>query len=66
VHIHFGTCGPNLGRVRFSLSDVVKGQSTTLVPEPLNVFTDGNHAINLHKSYAEMSIYNACGNIPVQ
>jgi hypothetical protein len=63
VHIHFGTCGANLGSVAFPLNDVIAGKSTTLVDIEMESIRDGNHAINLHKSYPELRIYTACGNI---
>ena len=64
VHIHFGTCGPNLGKVQYPLSDVVAGKSSTVVDATLDSLVDGNSNINLHKSYPDVSIYTACGNVP--
>ena len=64
VHIHFGTCGPNLGSVHYPLEDVVEGESTTVIQATLSALTDGNHSVNLHKSYDEVSVYTACGDIP--
>ena len=66
LHIHFGTCGPNLGNRHFNLSDVVAGVSVTLIDAGLVSVTQGNNAINLHKSYPEFDIYTSCGNIPVR
>ena len=66
VHIHFGACGANLGSVAYALSDVIAGESTTLVAASLVSVRDGNHAINLHTSYPEIRVYTACGNIPTQ
>ena len=63
VHIHFGTCGPNLGSVHYPLNDVVAGESVTLVDDTLARLTDGNHNINLHKSYPDIRIYTSCGDI---
>ena len=62
--IHFGTCGANLGGVDHSLSGVVGGASTTTVDATLASLMDGDHAINLHKSGAEIGTYTSCGNIP--
>ena len=64
VHIHFGSCGPNLGQVDSPLADLVAGKSTTLVDVSLSTLTDGNHNINLHKSKPEVRIYTSCGDIP--
>ncbi len=63
VHIHFGSCGPNLGSIAHSLEDVVDGESRTTVDAPLASLTDGNHTINLHKSYPEARIYTSCGDV---
>ena len=64
VHVHFGNCGINLGEVRAPLNDLVAGKSTTVVDVDLSTLTDGSHNINLHKSYPEIRIYTACGEIP--
>ena len=63
VHIHFGTCGANLGSVHYPLEDVLQGRSETLVEALITSLQDGNHAINLHKSLDEISVYTACGSI---
>jgi hypothetical protein len=63
VHVHFGNCGVNLGEVRFPLTDVVAGKSTTVVDASVTTLSDGSHNINLHKSYPEIRIYTACGEI---
>ena len=63
LHIHLGSCGPNLGRIKYTLNDVVDGKSTTLVQVSLKDI-QGNYNVNLHKSSAEFRIYPACGNIP--
>lgn len=64
VHVHFGNCGINLGEVRFPLTDVVAGKSTTIVDASVTTLSDGSHNINLHKSYPEIRVYTACGEIP--
>ncbi len=66
VHIHFGRCGDRLGGVEHALSDIAGGQSSSLVEASLESLMDGNHAINVHKSYSEIAIYTSCGNIPSQ
>jgi plastocyanin len=63
VHIHEGTCA-NLGAVKYPLTDIVDGKSTTMVNVPLSDLLTGGFAINAHKSQAEIGVYVACGNIP--
>ena len=63
VHVHFGNCGINLGEVRAPLTDLVAGESTTVVDLDITTLTDGSHNINLHKSYPEIRVYTACGEI---
>lgn len=64
VHIHFGNCGDGLGDVDVTLNDLAAGESVTLVDLSVSKLRDGDHAINLHKSYPEIRVYSACGNIP--
>jgi len=66
AHIHFGACGPRLGQVHYALTDVVDGASTTLVDVKLEALRDGNSNVNVHKSYPEIKLYKACGNIPTK
>ena len=63
VHIHEGSC-PGVGAVKFPLTNVVDGKSTTAVDARLADLQTGNLSINVHKSQAEISIYVACGAIP--
>ena len=64
IHIHEGACD-SLGGVKYPLSSVVSGRSVTLVDATLASIQNGNMAINLHKSVAEIGTYTACGNIPL-
>ena len=64
VHVHFGTCGPNLGAVDKPLSDITKGTSETTVPLGMSAMQDGDHAVNVHTSYSEITVYTACASIP--
>ena len=64
VHIHFGSCGANLGAVDVSLNDIVAGESVTLANASLSSLRSGSRVINVHRSYDEISIYTACGGIP--
>lgn len=64
AHIHVGAC-PNPGSVKYPLSNVENGASTTTVNAPLSAITAGNMAVNLHESKANISHYVSCGDIPV-
>ena len=76
AHIHAGTCD-ELGEVVLPLNDVAaptgesQGAATalpvklsdTVVDKPLQELLDGQFAINVHKSAAEIDVYIACGDI---
>lgn len=63
AHIHTGTCA-NLGGVKYPLTNVVDGKSTTMVNVKLSDIQTGSFAINVHKSAPEIAVYVACGDIP--
>lgn len=63
AHIHEGLC-PNVGAVRFPLTNVIDGRSTTMVNAPLGDLLTGNLSINIHRSQQEAGVYVSCGNIP--
>jgi hypothetical protein len=63
VHIHEGAC-PGVGAVKFPLTNIVDGKSTTTVDSPLSGLQTGSFSINAHRSQAEVAVYTACGNIP--
>ncbi len=63
AHIHAGSC-PNVGAVKYPLSAVMDGKSTTLVDASIRELEAGNMAINVHQSAQDISTYVACGNIP--
>ena len=64
AHIHAGQCGPTLNpRPTYPLTNVVNGMSETIVMADVHDLTDGEFAINVHKSAAEASVYVSCGNI---
>ncbi len=63
AHIHVGRC-PNPGEVVHHLSDVVNGTSVTLLDTTLaSLNSQGDLAVNIHKSAAESGIYYSCGNL---
>ena len=61
MHIHLGTCGPNLGAVEFVLESVVGGESTTVIETDFSALFEADRAINVHKSVAEIKQYTSCG-----
>ena len=64
AHIHPGSCANLDPKPQWPLKDVVNGASETVLTNvKLTDITDGKHAINVHKSAAEIQTYVACGNI---
>lgn len=60
AHIHTGSCA-NIGAVKYPLSNVIAGRSTTVVDASLNDLKAGLPlAINVHKSSAAIGTYIAC------
>lgn len=63
AHIHVGSC-PTPGAIKFPLTSVVNGQSTTEVNTTLAALKAmGPLAVNVHKSVAASSVYYSCGNL---
>ncbi len=63
AHIHVGSC-PNPGAVKFPLTSLVNGQSTTTIDTTLaDLKALGPIAVNVHKSVAQSSVYYSCGDI---
>lgn len=61
AHIHAGSC-PGVGAVKYPLTSVVNGKSTTLLQVTLaELKTQLPLAINVHKSAKEVTNYTACG-----
>lgn len=66
AHIHVGSC-PKPGEVKYPLTDVVDGKSTTTLDVPLSqIKTELPLAINVHKSTDEVTVYTSCGDLPSQ
>jgi hypothetical protein len=63
AHIHASTCSA-IGAVEYPLTNVVNGQSTTVVAVSLATLQAGTFSINVHKSGAEIGVYTSCGDIP--
>ncbi len=63
AHIHTGRC-PVPGGVVYPLNDVVDGSSVTLLDTTLaTLMSQGELALNVHKSAAESSVYFSCGDL---
>lgn len=63
AHIHEGSC-PVVGAVKYPLTSIVDGASTTMVAAKLADLQTGGLSINVHKSQAEVAVYVSCGGIP--
>ena len=63
AHVHSGTCA-NIGAVKYPLSNVVNGTSTTTIDASiLQLKMVLPLAINIHKSVAEVGVYVACADL---
>jgi hypothetical protein len=63
AHIHTGQC-PEPGGVVYPLENVVSGSSTTLLDVTIDELrSEGDLAVNVHKSVAESSVYYSCGDL---
>jgi Cu/Zn superoxide dismutase len=63
AHIHPGSCTQLDPTPQFTLQAVTNGSSTTDVNTTLQALTASPHAIHLHKSNDELSVYVACADI---
>jgi len=64
AHIHAGTCATLDPRPAFPLTPVQNGASETVVNVSIDQLRAARHAINVHKSPQEASVYVACGDLP--
>ncbi len=64
AHIHDGSCGTaDLKGVKYPLTSVTDGKSTTEVSVTIASLLSAPTAINIHKSAAEVAVYTSCSNI---
>jgi LPXTG-motif cell wall-anchored protein len=63
AHIHPGSCGQLDPTPQFTLSSVVNGSSTTDVQTTFQALAASPHAVHMHKSVDEVSVYVACADI---
>lgn len=60
---HSGMASPDAMATPMAADSMMALGSTTVVEAPLDVILGAEHAINVHKSPDEMSVYVACGDI---
>jgi len=63
THIHPGSCGQLDPTPQFTLSSVTNGSSTTDIQTTMATLTSSPHAVHMHKSVDEVSVYVACADI---
>jgi hypothetical protein len=65
MHIHKGTCDNLTAKPTYPLATLQNGTSTTTLKNmQLADLMNGDFAINIHHSTADVPTYYACGNIP--
>lgn len=62
-HIHEGTCAQLNPTPAFSLANVTDAGSTTEIDTSLQQLTATPHAVHMHKSPDELTVYVACADI---
>ena len=63
AHIHEGSCAQLNPTPQFPLTNVANGTSTTEIASTIAQVTSSPHAIHLHKSPDELTVYVACANL---
>ena len=63
AHIHEGSCTQLNPTPQFSLTNVTNGSSTTEIMTTVASLTGSPHAVHLHKSPDELTVYVACADI---
>lgn len=65
AHIHDKDC-TTAGAVKFPLTNVTNGKSTTLVNASIDTLQAIQYAVRVHKSQPEIATYVACAEIPIK
>ena len=63
AHIHGGTCAQLNPTPDFTLASVTNGSSTTTLQTTLQTLAATPHAVHMHKSADELTVYVACADI---
>jgi LPXTG-motif cell wall-anchored protein len=63
AHIHPGSCAQLDPTPQFTLTSVTNGSSSTDVQTTFATLTSTPHAVHMHKSVDEVSVYVACADI---
>ncbi len=63
AHIHEGSCAQLNPTPQYTLAAVTNGSSTTVLQTTVQSLTASPHAIHLHKSADELTVYVACADI---
>ena len=63
AHIHGGTCAQLNPTPEFTLASVTNGSSTTTLQTTLQTLAATPHAVHMHKSADELTVYVACADI---
>lgn len=63
AHIHKGSCKELDPNPAYGLQNVVNGESTSEVDEPLDELQNEDYAVNVHKSGTDLKTYVSCGDI---
>lgn len=63
AHIHAGTCAQLDPTPQFTLAPVANGSSTTDLQTTMAALTSSPHAVHMHKSTDELTVYVACADI---
>lgn len=63
AHIHEGSCAQLNPTPAFSLANVTDGASSTEINASLQQLTSSPHAVHMHKSPDELTVYVACADV---
>jgi LPXTG-motif cell wall-anchored protein len=63
AHIHEGTCTQLNPTPQFTLASVTNSSSNSVIQTTLQSLTSSPHAVHMHKSADELSVYVACADI---